>query len=116
MKIAEVCLQTQDVVKLADFYKRLLHVENNCDDPIHQFILTEETTLAIYNDGVARSGNYRNICLSFTVADVDAEFERLKGMGVTIVSPPTLQPWGAKNMSFLDPDGNLIYFRSFPGQ
>lgn len=28
--------------------------------------------------------------------------------------PPTQRPWGARNMSFLDPDGNLITFRSFP--
>ena len=44
------------------------------------------------------------------------EFERLKTLGVEIVSPPTLRPWGAKNMSFLDPDKNLIIFRSFPKQ
>lgn len=45
--------------------------------------------------------------------DVDIEFERLKALGVEIVSPPTVRPWGAKNMSFLDPDKNLITFRSF---
>ena len=47
---------------------------------------------------------------------MDIEFERLKALGVEIVSPPTTRPWGAKNMSFLDPDKNLIIFRSFPKQ
>ena len=51
---------------------------------------------------------------AFTVENVDIEFERLKALGVEIVDPPTLRPWGAKNMSFLDPDNNLITFRSFP--
>lgn len=79
-------------------------------------LFSEETTLTVYNDGVARKTNHQNICLAFTVTDVDIEFERLKALGVEIVSPPTTRPWGAKNMSFLDPDKNLIIFRSFPKQ
>ncbi|MCR4598710.1 MAG: hypothetical protein K5678_06730 [Acetatifactor sp.] len=36
-----------------------------------------------------------------------------KGMvlGVRIIEPPTKRPWGAVNMSFYDPDNNVIYFR-----
>ena len=63
-----------------------------------------------------RNNNLQNICLAFTVNDIDIEFERLTALGVEIVSPPTMRPWGAKNMSFLDPDKNLIIFRSFPKQ
>ncbi|MFV0239131.1 MAG: VOC family protein [Lacrimispora sphenoides] len=48
-----------------------------------------------------------------TVDDVDGEFERLKEFGIEIVDPPTLRPWCVKNMSFLDPDNNLITFRCF---
>ncbi|MCE5235035.1 MAG: VOC family protein [Clostridiaceae bacterium] len=116
MKIGEVCLLTSDVTRLSDFYKTLLHVDNGSDDDVHQFILAEETTLTVYNDGAERGVSPQNICLAFTVDDVDAEFERLKALGVTIVSPPTIRPWGAKNMSFLDPDGNLVTFRCFPKQ
>ncbi len=114
MKIGEVCLLTTNVVRLANFYKQLFHIENGSNDEVHQLLISEETTLAIHNDGAQRTGNQQNICLAFTVADVDAEFERLKTLGVPIVSPPAIQPWGAKNMSFLDPDHNLIFFRSFP--
>lgn len=28
-----------------------------------------------------------------------------------IIEPPTKRPWGAVNMSFYDPDNNVIYFR-----
>ena len=49
MIIGEVCLLTNDVRKLADFYKRLLEIDNNSDDDTHQFIITEETTLTVYN-------------------------------------------------------------------
>lgn len=116
MKIGEVCLFTNDVIALANFYKALLQVENDSDDDVHQFILSDETSLTIYNDGATRTGNHRNICLAFTVEDVDAEFERLLALGVPVIDPPTVRPWGAKNMTFSDPENNLITFRSFPGR
>lgn len=116
MKIGEVCLLTNDVIRLANFYKTLLNIDNHSNDDVHQFILSENTALTVYNDGIPRSGNMQNIHLAFTVEDVDTQFERLKSLGVEIVSPPTVRPWGAKNMSFLDPDNNMITFRSFPKQ
>lgn len=114
MKIGEVCLYTEDVIGLADFYKALLRVNNDSDDDVHQFILAEETALTIHNDGVARAENGQNICLAFTVDDVEAEYERLQALGAEIIEPPTLRPWGAKNLIFTDPAGNRVVFRSLP--
>lgn len=114
MKVGEVCLLTSDVIRLSNFYKALFSIDNGSNDNVHQFIISEETTLTVYNDGIERDTNPHNICLAFTVEDVDAEYERLKELGVKIIDPPTVRPWGAKNMSFLDPDNNLISFRCFP--
>lgn len=114
MRIGEVCLLTNDVVALANFYKKLFNIDNGSNDSVHQFIISEETTLTVFNDGQPRAENSQSICLAFTVDDVDAEYERLKSLGIKINEPPTLRPWGAKNMSFFDPDNNLITFRSFP--
>ena len=114
MKIGEVCLLTSNVVRLANFYKALFSINNSSNDSTHQFIIAEETTLTIYNDGNERSSNHNNIHLAFNVDDVDFEYERLKSLKVDIISPPTLRPWGAKNLIFKDPDGNIIAFRSFP--
>lgn len=116
MKVGEVCLLTSDVIRLANFYKMLFQNDNGSDDNVHQFIISEETTLTIYNDGIERKTNSHNICIAFTVDNVDEEFERLKSLGIEIVEPPAIRPWGAKNMSFLDPDNNLIIYRSFPGR
>ena len=55
MKIGEVSLLTNNVKRMADFYKFLLGVENGSDDSVHQFILTEETSLTVYNDGTEKS-------------------------------------------------------------
>ncbi|NLO09707.1 MAG: VOC family protein [Clostridiales bacterium] len=116
MKVGEVCLFTNDVVRLANFYKELFNIDNGSDDNVHQFIIVEETSLTIHNDGVYRKDNLHNICIAFTVDDVDVEYKRLQEMEVKIVAPPTVRPWGAKNMSFLDPDNNLVIFRCFPKQ
>lgn len=112
MKIGEVGLLTNDVLKLADFYKLLFGVDNGSKDSIHQTIISEETMLTIYNDGTHKSNANQNICLAFTVDDVDEEYNRLIGLGIEIIEKPKLRPWGTKNMSFYDPDGNIIYFRS----
>ena len=115
MRIGEVCLLTNDVKRLAAFYKRLLETENGSDDETHQFILTKETALTIYNDGTAKNNQNQNICLAFTVDDVEREYEKVLALGARIIEGPAKRPWGAVNMSFYDPDNNVIFFRSFPG-
>ena len=114
MKIGEVCLLTNDVPRLAVFYKQLLGVENDSQDETHQFILSGETALTIYNDGTAKNNRNENICLAFTVDDMEQEYEKVKALGAKVIEPPAQRPWGAVNMSFYDPDNNIIYFRSFP--
>ena len=113
MKIDEVSLLTNDVRKLAAFYRQLLEIDGENDDETHQFILTEGTALTIYNDGTVKNNLNQNICLAFTVDDIDREYKKVLALGARIHEPPTKRPWGAVNMSFYDPDDNLIYFRSF---
>ena len=122
MKITfgEVCIETNDVIKVANYYRKILgitpdpHCQNDCNDNVHQFIITEETSLTVYNDGTEKNNQNQNISLAFTVDDVDQEYIRLLDLGKQIIDAPKLQPWGAKNMHFCDPDGNHIYFRSIP--
>lgn len=115
MKLGEVGLLTNDVVRLADFYKLLLKAENGSNDSVHQTIIGEETMLTIYNDGTVKNNKNQNICLVFTVSDIESEYEKLVNLGVEIIEEPELRPWGAKNISLYDPDGNIIYLRSFNG-
>ena len=113
MKIGEVCLCTNDVITLANFYKKLFGIDNCSDDKVHQTLIAEETQFTIYNDGSRKNNNNQNISLAFTVEDIDLEYEKLLAMGAEIIEKPTCRPWGAVNMSFYDPDRNVIYFRSF---
>ena len=45
---------------------------------------------------------------------MDQEYEKVKALGAKVIEPPAQRSWGAVNMSFYDPDNNIIYFRSFP--
>ncbi len=114
MIFAEVSLLTKNVPGLAEFYKTLLKTTSDCDDDIHQAIMTNGAMLSIYNNGEVTDNKNVNIVIAFTVDDVDEEYKRLMELGVKILDPPTTRPWGARNMRFLDPDGNQVVFRCFP--
>ncbi len=114
MKIGEICLLTNDVPRIASFYRQLLGVEESSSDETHQFILTGEIALTVYNDGTEKNNQNQNICLAFTADDIDREYDKLLSMGARIIEPPAKRPWGAINMSFYDPDNNIVYLRSFP--
>ena len=113
MRLGEVGYLTNDVVKLADFNKRLLGVDNNSNDEVHQTIIADETMLTIYNDGTYKNNLNQNICLAFTVDNIEAVYRKILDLGMEIIEKPTKRPWGAINMSFYDPDRNIIYLRSF---
>ena len=86
---------------------------NNSNDETHQFIISEGTTLTVYNDGTEKNNKNQNICFAFTVEDIEKEYSKVRALGARIIELPTKRPWGAVNMSFYDPDNNVIYFRQF---
>jgi lactoylglutathione lyase len=48
--------------------------------------------------------------IGFLTEDVDAEAQRLRGLGVEILSGPVDRPWGERTLHIADPDGNIIEF------
>lgn len=114
MILGEVCLYTQDVCRLAQFYRVILNLSGNDQNPVHQFILTEGTALTICHADFVSLPERPKFALAFTVENVDEEYERLLALGIPILQPPTTQPWGARNLHFLDTDGNAVFMRSIP--
>ncbi len=47
------------------------------------------------------------VLLAAGVENVDAAYEELKAKGVTLLKPPTDQPWGLRTAYFADPEGNF---------
>ncbi len=114
MKVGEICFLTNDVLRLSAFYSRLLGIENHSSDPVHQTLIGEETMLTIFNDGSLKENNNRNMCIAFTVENMDEAYQQVLSMGAQVLQPPARQPWGTVNMCFLDPDNNKVYLRCFP--
>ena len=92
-RFAEILLLTNDMQRLANFYKHILETENNSIDETHQFILTEGTALTIYNDGSVKNNQNQNVCLAFTVEDIDKEYEKVLALGARIIEGPGKRPW-----------------------
>lgn len=51
----------------------------------------------------------KGLTFGISVENADVEHARLQRLGVTIVQPPTDQPWGARSFVALDPNGVALY-------
>jgi len=70
MTFAGICLITNNVRQLSEFYQKVLRTTSDCDDEIHQEIHTDGAALAILYCESSNGGN-PNISMAFTVDDVD---------------------------------------------
>jgi lactoylglutathione lyase len=48
--------------------------------------------------------------IGFIIDDVDARAERLKALGVEILTGPIDRPWGERTLHIADPDGNIVEY------
>jgi catechol 2,3-dioxygenase-like lactoylglutathione lyase family enzyme len=112
-----ICLVTNNVPVLADFYTKVLGVKAEGDD-VHVELSTEGAGISIFaTEGMEsmaplsmRGAGYGSAIAAFRVKDVDAEYERLKALDVEFVKLPATHPWGARSLWFRDPDGNIVDF------
>jgi catechol 2,3-dioxygenase-like lactoylglutathione lyase family enzyme len=117
MKFVGICLVTNNVPEMVDFYTKVLGVKAEGDD-VHAVLDTDGAGIAIFSTEGMESMAPRSVqgagCGNFTtmfeVEDVDAEYERLKALDVEFVMLPTTHPWGARSFWFRDPDGNIVDF------
>ena len=109
-------LFARDLPRMRRFYEDVLRF------PLHQQlgpqwiayrvgsnILTLTQRGLMFDDPAPPDGAL-SVQLAFRVppADVDRCAEELRAAGVSIVSPPTDQPWGHRTLFFRDPDGNVL--------
>ncbi len=113
MYLGEVCLLTQDVPRLAAFYRTLLQLEGSNGDENWQAVVEGEPMLTIMRQDEPESGTAQRAVLAFTVEDMEAAYRHVLNMGVRVLQPPLRQPWGTENMILEDPDKNRVYLRKF---
>jgi catechol 2,3-dioxygenase-like lactoylglutathione lyase family enzyme len=118
MKFSGICLITDNVRALANFYTRLFGTQADIND-VHVEVSTDEgPALTIFSTlgmeemapGSKLGMGHGGFTVSFFVKDVDSEYERLKTLGVEFVMLPKTHPWGARSLFFKDPDGNIVVF------
>jgi len=122
MKFTDICLISEDVLRLAKFYEAVFQTKAE-GNAVHSYLQTDGAGIALYAKRSAETDMSFNFSvyngtgtftIGFNVEDVDTQYERIRAIGAEFVSRPTTWPWGARSMLFRDPDGNIITFRSWP--
>lgn len=121
-KFNSICIITNDVPGLRDFYQTILDIAPEGDDAFVTFSMPG-AKLSLFSapgleemvPGLMDAPGTGRCFLEFEVEDVDEENERLKTLNVMVVKPPTTQPWGVRSVWFRDSDGNLVNFYAHAG-
>jgi catechol 2,3-dioxygenase-like lactoylglutathione lyase family enzyme len=115
--IDHVAVVATDVERAAKFYTEVLgfrevaRLETSHSGTL-VFVGLGGTLVELFGGGKPRAKGdtdevgYRHICLG--VDDVDAEYERIKGLGVDFYMEPTTVESGLRIAFFRDPDGSPI--------
>lgn len=119
MMFAGICIITENVSQLTEFYKKVLKATAEGDD-IHATINSNGAGISIFSktgmenmvEGSTKNTGNSSSVLMFEVEDTDAEYERLKEMNIEFIMLPTTYPWGSRALWFKDPDGNIVDFYS----
>ncbi|MEA3310725.1 MAG: VOC family protein [candidate division WOR-3 bacterium] len=107
----ELCLRVADINKSLEFYKKLGFKE--IDGKIEEgwlIIKNSNCILGLYQGHISKN------TLNFRGGDVFAIADVLKSQGLTMEVDAHTESDGSDGAEILDPDGNLIYFNTAPGE
>jgi uncharacterized glyoxalase superfamily protein PhnB len=115
MKFSSTRLIAADIKAMVGFYEQVTGRPAEWLAPVFAEIVMPSATLAIgsaetvalFKAGSAEPGANRSAIIEFMVADVDAEYERLKDRAPW-VHEPKLMPWGNKAAQLRDPEGTIV--------
>ena len=117
--IDNVGVAVTDYDQAVDFYKKL-GFEVDFEEADGGSLKAGSAQLYVFKTTSGTSPQSRDVSLtgnppgidhiSFRVADVDAEFDRLRRAGVPVENGPEDQSWGSRTITVLDPDGNRLWF------
>ncbi len=119
LNLNNIMLGSEDSKRLADFYSKVLGAPNPdwSDEDNGWFgFKVGDGSMAIgpHSEVTGQNQQPGRIMLNFSTADVEGEFDRIKGLGADVVAEP-YEPGGGGGMkmcTFADPDGN--YFQLSP--
>jgi len=104
IKIPHIKVSASDLEKAVSFYEDVVGLKKMSEDP----------TYAIFDIGGVELGVGPGKPEFFLlVDDVDAAYADLGAKGAKFVGAPRDQPWGARTVTILDPQGNEFILESF---
>jgi len=112
LHIAYVNVFVRDLDRATVFYRDTLGLQPQYASPEHGYASFAAGGVRL---GIAVPGPEqaelvgRHTGVGLEVADLEAAYERLSGLGVHFAMPPTRQPWGGFMAMVADPDGNVFY-------
>jgi predicted enzyme related to lactoylglutathione lyase len=116
MEFVSIRIITDDVARLVAFYEQVTGATAVWGNDVFAELPTASGTLAIadtctvplFGSGAAESGANRSVIIEYLVDDVDASYEKVRGLVEHVVTELTTMPWGNRALLFRDPDGNLV--------
>ena len=113
---SRVLLRSPDPARSRRFYRDVLGlaVYREFGDPADPALVFFLGGGFLEVSGTADPPSVGNLSLWLQVRDVDAEHDRLAGLGADIVRPPRTEPWGLREMWIRDPDGVRIVLVEIP--
>ena len=119
MQFTGICLLTDDVPRLKDFYGKVFGCAITGDD-VHADLDCFGVQLSIFSSrgmeelapGSMGSAGTGSFTMGFLVDDIEVEYERIKGLGIELLKDLQTHPWGSRSFWFRDSDGNIISFHS----
>jgi|GEM_PF-1868767 len=104
VKIPHIKIGVSDLKRSVSFYENTMDLKKMSEDP----------TYVIFDVGGVELGfGPGKPELYLLVDDVDTAYADLRAKGAKFVGEPRDQPWGARSVTILDPDGNAFVLESF---
>ena len=103
------CLNVQDLTRSIDFYQKL-------DFTIIGDHRSENWAVLRHSNMILClfQGHIDENLINFRGGDVEAIYSEAASRGLKFTEPAHLEPDGSSSAEIRDPDGNVVYFNTFP--
>jgi catechol 2,3-dioxygenase-like lactoylglutathione lyase family enzyme len=109
--VCTVCFNVRDVKLSSEFYAKL-GFRVTAGSLADNWVVMESGSLKL---GLYQ-GHIESNLLNFRGGDVAAIARYLEAQGLNLRTPAQVEPDGSTGATIADPDGNVIYFNTAPGE
>lgn len=105
------CLNVQDLARSIEFYEKLgfAMVDDHRDE---NWAVLQHNNMAL----CLFQGHIDHNLINFRGGDVEAIAKELGARGLSLTTPATHHPDGSWSAEIVDPDGNAVFFNTFPDE